>query len=64
MLTDLDELPKIELPNSLRLQIDKIKNQERNEDDINHYLINYELMKNQNNCYNNDVCYNCVYIFG
>jgi hypothetical protein len=60
---------KIEIQDNFRMKIDKIINQER-DDDIDHYLANYNLMKDQNICYNHDVyynhdvCYTCFNIFG
>lgn len=57
---------KIVIPDNLRIKIDEIINQERNENDIDidYFLLKYESDNmNQNNCYQNEVYYKCFYIF-
>ena len=54
---------KIDIPDNLRIKIDGIIKKEH-DDNIDNYLANYNLMKDQNICYNHDVCYKCFIMFG
>jgi len=59
-----DNKLKIVISDNLRNKISNIINQERDENEIQDILLEYEFNKiNQNNCYQNEVCYKCFYIF-
>ena len=66
MDNNLDDISKVKIviSDSLRNKISDIINQERDENEIKDILLQYEFNKmNQNNCYQNEVCYKCYYIF-
>lgn len=65
MILMLNNEIKIVIPDNLRIKIEEIINQEHDENEIKDFLLKYESDNmNQNNCYQNEVCYKCFYIFG
>ena len=62
MLNNID-IPKIDIPNNLKIKINEIKKQKQNENEFNQTLIEYQLRNANNICYNNECC-KCFNMFG